>query len=387
MKEPANCAVVIVAGGSGTRMGRPKQNLPVCGAPMIYHVLRTFSKITAVTEIVVVSGAENLALWKDELVKYNVKTACGGATRLESVRNGIAAVSPKADVIAVHDAARPLVRAETAWKCMTEAFEHGASVAAIPVKDTVKLADENGETVAETLDRPRLWAAQTPQCYRADIIRAALKNHADIKDATDESQLVEKDGVAVRLVRSDYRNIKVTTPEDITIAEALMTGNSNNKTICTGLGFDTHRMVEGKPLIIGGATIPHNKGLLGHSDGDIVLHAVCDAALGAIAAGEIGLYFPPTDLTIMGISSRVIAEKTIAILKEKGAAVIRMDVTLVAEEPKIVPHYLKVRKSLAEIFGLDINCVSFKAKSAEGIGAVGKGGAMACYALVTVSQQ
>ena len=151
-----------------------------------------------------------------------------------------------------------------------------------------------------------------------------------------------------------------------------------------GFGYDIHRMIEGRPLIIAGERIKHKKGLIGHSDGDVVLHAVCDALLGSIAAGEIGVYFPPTDLTIMGVSSRVIAEKVLEVLNSRRAEIIQIDATIVAEEPKMKPHYAAMRKNLSEIFKIDIADVSVKAKSKEGLGDVGQGKAITCYAVASV---
>ena len=192
------------------------------------------------------------------------------------------------------------------------------------------------------------------------------------------------------MVRSSYRNIKVTTPEDIIIAEAFMkdeksvTARLRVPVARAGFGYDIHRLVEGRPLILGGIKIEHTKGLLGHSDGDVVLHSVCDALLGSISAGEIGVYFPPTDLTLMGISSVVIAEKTLEVLTSKKARIINVDVTILAEEPKLKPHYGCIRDSVAKILKMDSGDVSIKAKSREGLGDIGHGEAIVCYAVASV---
>jgi len=210
------------------------------------------------------------------------------------------------------------------------------------------------------------------------------------KDYSDESQVLEKLGIKAAVVRSSCRNIKVTTPEDLIIAEAFM---KDEKTVTarakipmarTGFGYDIHRLVGGRPLILGGIKIEHTKGLLGHSDGDVVLHAICDAFLGAISAGEIGVYFPPTDLTLMGISSVAIAEKTLEILVSKKVRIINVDATIVAEEPKLKPYYESIRSSVAKLFKIDTSDVSIKAKSREGLGDIGRGEAMSCYAVVSV---
>ncbi len=395
----SRCAAVIVAGGTGTRMGREKQFLEIQGTPMALWSVEAFAGL-GFDEIILVTTAENIkrhaGLWADR----NVRAVESGGTRLESVRNGVKAVSRDIDIVAVHDGARPLVSRELILKCVGETEKYGACVPAVPVKDTLKVSLK-GEFVHETADRAKYWAAQTPQCYRRGILVEALEKYCGEKDATDESQLVEKAGYKVRITPSGYDNIKVTTPEDLIAAQALMKnkqkisvdpkpaaaeqsrGSSGN--IRVGFGYDIHRMVSGRPFVLGGIRLDHSKGLLGHSDGDVILHAACDAALGAAAAGEIGMFFPPTDLTIMGISSVVIAEKVLAVLDKKGVKLLQMDISVVAEEPKLKPHYPALRESVAGIFRLPLENVSVKAKSREGLGEIGRGEAVMCFAVVTVS--
>jgi 2-C-methyl-D-erythritol 4-phosphate cytidylyltransferase/2-C-methyl-D-erythritol 2,4-cyclodiphosphate synthase len=367
-------------------MGGEKQFLELAGRPLVLWSVETFLSSGLFEETVLVLSPGRIKSDGARLLAMGLKLAPAGATRMESLRNGLSAVSPGAALVAVHDGARPLVTAGLIKACLAAAAKYGASVPAVPLKDTVKRADAKGEFAAATLPRAELAAVQTPQCYRRDALDALMKT-ADGGDYTDESQLLERAGLPVRLVRSDYSNIKVTTPEDLLIAEALMKGKApvkKEKTVRFGFGYDIHRMAEGRPLILCGMKIPHVKGLLGHSDGDVVLHAVCDAALGAIAAGEIGIFFPPTDLTIMGISSVAIAEKTMEVLGKRGAKIRQIDATIVAEEPKLKPHYDDMRASLARVFGMPLEDVSVKAKSREGLGDIGKGEAMACYAVVSV---
>jgi len=379
----ADCAAVIVAAGDGRRMGRPKQMLPVGGVPMLERSIAEFSRLPEVGRIVVVTTAEIIERYGGDWAKKNIVAVLGGATRLESVRAGVRKASG-AGIVAVHDAARPLIRGEQISAAIAEARKSGASVLAVPVKDTIKTVAADGKTVAGTLERKKLWAAQTPQCYRLEVLESALAAFPEEKDATDESQLVERNGGKVTLVEGSDSNIKVTTPADLAAADALLGASSGEGKMRVGLGYDIHRMVPGRPLIMGGIRIPHTKGLLGHSDGDVVLHAACDAALGAIAAGEIGIYFPPTDLTIMGISSIAIVEKTLDVLSSRGAAVAQLDITVIAEEPKLSGHYPALRKSVADLFRLPIENVSIKAKSYEGLGEIGRGEAMACNALAVV---
>lgn len=368
---------VIVAGGLGKRMGRPKQMLPLLGVPVLVRAVKAFERIPSVRQIVVVTSPENQELLKRHF--SHLRFAQPGPTRLASVMNGAAALDPRAQAVAVHDGARPLVDPAAAERCLKRGFEDGAAVLAAPVKDTVKQV--RAGAVERTLDRSLLWAAQTPQCYRAEVLRRALDKFGHLQDATDESQLVERLGVSVRIEPSDYKNLKITTPEDLIMAEAFLQPGARQR---TGFGFDLHRMVPGRKFIIGGVEIPHAKGFLGHSDGDVVLHAVCDAVLGALCLGEIGLLFPPTDPSIEGIDSKEIAKKVLALARENGAALAHIDVTLITQEPKISPHYAAVRKSLAEIFEMDEKDVSFKSKSHEHVGEIGRGEAAMCHAVATL---
>jgi len=380
------CAAVIAAGGQGVRMGAPKQRLLLDGTPLLLRAAQAFRANPRIKHIIAVSDKKTFAELGPELDKLGVLRAEAGKTRLLSVRNGLKALPKDTELVAVHDGARPLVSSGLIDACLDAAARHGAAVPAVPVKDTLKESSA-GRFVDKTPERARYWAAQTPQCYRLPLLLKALDAPGADENATDESSLVERAGHKVALVPSDYTNIKITTPEDMVFAEALMARKkvaSRKGETRVGIGYDIHRMVPGRPLFIGGVNIPHNKGMLGHSDGDALLHAVCDAMLGAVCAGEIGIYFPPTDLTIMGISSRVIADKTLEILRSKKAELVQIDAVMVGESPKLMTHYAAIRRSLAEIFGLDEQSVNVKAKSHEGMGEMGRGDAMSCHAVVMV---
>lgn len=403
-KIPKRSAAIILAGGRGSRMGREKQYLELAGRPMLEWTAGVFSA-AGFGELVLVLGPENLALHGAAWKARGFKTARAGPTRMASLKNGFAALSPAVELVAVHDGARPLVSPRLVAETLRAAAFSGAAVPAVPVKDTVKRVSGNGKFFEATLDRSSLMAVQTPQCYRREVLERALAASGPGADHSDESQILEKLGVKVAVVPSDYRNIKITTPEDVIVAEAFMkekqksgahgpepapaekSGASAAAPAARprfGFGYDIHRMVEGRALILGGVKIDHPKGLLGHSDGDVVLHAVCDALLGSVAAGEIGIYFPPTDLTIMGLSSSLIAEKVLGILRQKKAKITNVDVTIVAEEPKLKPHYENIRRSVASVLRLDLDSVSVKAKSREGLGEVGHGDAIVCYAVAGV---
>ena len=379
---------LILAGGTGSRMGAEKQYLNLLEKPMIEWTVSAFEDSGLFSEIVLVLSPENIrkhgAWWKNR----GVILAPSGPNRIGSLKNGFKKISGGSEVVAVHDGARPLVSRKVIAECLARALKTGAAVPAVALKDTVKKLSKDGKTFEATLERADYMAVQTPQCYRRLLLARALAGARLRRDYTDDSQLLEILGVKPAVVVSEYSNLKVTTPEDLIIAEALMNAKEIVKKTQPrarfGFGYDIHRLAGGRPLIIGGVKLDHPKGLLGHSDGDVVLHAVCDALLGSIAAGEIGVYFPPTDLTIMGISSVDIAEKTLKIMQAKKAVIVNLDVTIVAEEPKMKPYYDLIRKSLAKIFQLELDSVSVKAKSREGLGEVGRGEAIVCYAVASV---
>lgn len=381
---------IILAGGSGARMGTEKQYLPLAGRPMLEWTVEAFTSSGLFSRVILALGPENLKKYGPAWEKAGVKTVPAGATRTGSLRNAFKLVSPAAELVAVHDGARPLVDKALIKACLDKAAEAGAAVPAVPLKDTVKKVTADGRSFESTPERSALLAVQTPQCYRRPVLDSLLARAGSQKDYSDESQVLEQLGIKAAVVPSNYRNIKITTPEDLVIAEAFMkdvkavTARIKMPVSRAGFGYDIHRLVEGRPLVLGGVKIEHPKGLLGHSDGDVVLHSICDALLGSISAGEIGVYFPPTDLTLMGISSGVIAEKTLEVLNSKKARIINVDATIVAEEPKLKPHYEAIRDSVASILKLDRADVSIKAKSREGLGDIGHGEAIVCYAAVSV---
>jgi 2-C-methyl-D-erythritol 4-phosphate cytidylyltransferase / 2-C-methyl-D-erythritol 2,4-cyclodiphosphate synthase len=377
---------IIVSGGSGSRMGRPKQFLPLAGSTVAEWSLRCFAGMPEVEQIVLVLGEDALAGHGKRLAGGKVTVVAAGPTRMGSVRNGFAALKKGLDVVAVHDGARSLVTPEIVRATLDKAEQTGAAVAAVPVKDTLKKVAKGSETVAATPDRAEHWAAQTPQTYKVSVLADALKKFENDADATDESQLVEKNGVKVSVVPSSYENFKITTPEDMVMAEAILQQRAGAGVLLprTGFGFDIHRLEAGRELWLSGVKLPHSKGLLGHSDGDAVLHAACDAVLGALGLGEIGIAFPPSDPKFKGLASKEIVAHTLGKVAEGGGRIVHLDCTLIAEEPKLKPHYAAMKASLAELFALPESRVSLKAKSHEGLGEIGRGEAIACHAVATV---
>ncbi|MDP3542136.1 MAG: 2-C-methyl-D-erythritol 4-phosphate cytidylyltransferase [Elusimicrobiota bacterium] len=378
-------AAIIVSGGSGSRMGRPKQFLPLAGSTVAELSLKCFVSMAEVESVVLVLGAESFKEHGARLSGGKVKVVEAGPTRMGSVRNGFAALPSGVEVVAVHDGARSMITPEIVRATFAEALKSGAAVAAVPVKDTLKIVERSSTTVSETPDRARFWAAQTPQTYRYAILKEALDKFAGDADATDESQLVERCGHKVALVESSYENFKITTPEDMTMAGAIIEAREGGRRESrTGFGYDIHKLVEGRELWLAGCLIPHTKGLLGHSDGDAVLHSCCDAVLGALGLGEIGIAFPPSDPKFKGLASKEIVANTLGKLAACGGELVHLDATLIAEEPKLKPHYEKLKASLAALFKLPESRVSLKAKSNEGLDAIGRGEAIACHAVATV---
>lgn len=378
-------AAIIVSGGSGSRMGRPKQFLPLAGSTVAELSLGCFVSMAEVESVVLVLGADSFREHGERLSGGKVTVVEAGPTRMGSVRNGFAALPKNIDVVAVHDGARSMITPEIVRATLAEAARSGAAVAAVPVKDTLKIVESGTRIVSETPDRSRFWAAQTPQTYRYSVLKEALEKFVSDADATDESQLVERCGHKVSLVESSYENFKITTPEDITMAGAIIEAREGGRRESrTGFGYDIHKLVEGRELWLAGIKLPHNKGLLGHSDGDAVLHASCDAVLGALGLGEIGIAFPPTDPKFKGLASKDIVANTLGKLAARGGELVHLDATLIAEEPKLKPHYDTLKASLAALFRLPESRVSLKAKSNEGLDAIGRGEAIACHAVATV---
>ena len=249
MAQPISfAAAIIVAGGLGKRMGRPKQLLPLAGKPVLLRAVEAFTQIDFVKQIIVVTSPENREIIKQSFPQ--VTFALPGATRLASVINGVNALDARVQAVAVHDGARPLVSPQAASRCLQSGFKSGAAVLAVPVKDTIKQV--RGGVVERTLERSALWQAQTPQCYQAEVLRRALDKFGYLQDATDESQLVERLGVQVKIEPSDYQNLKITTPEDLLMAEAFL---QNGAQVRTGFGYDLHRLQAGRKFIIGGVEI------------------------------------------------------------------------------------------------------------------------------------
>jgi len=378
---------IIAAGGRGERLGagQPKQFLSIAGQTILERSVRVFLTHAAVDDVVVALPAELAGAPPAYLTgtAKPLRVVAGGARRQDSVAAAFRAVPSRTDVIVVHDAARPFASADLIARTIAAAAESGAAVAAVAARDTVKQSD--GSVVRATLDRRTIYLAQTPQAFRRDVLRDAL---ALSSDATDEASLAEQAGHTVRIVEGEATNIKITTQEDLAMAEAInRAGAAPAGAARVGTGYDLHRLVEGRLLILGGVTIPFDRGLAGYSDADAVCHAVTDAILGAAGAGDIGRHFPNTDPQWQGASSIDLLRRAMAVVRQMGLAVGNVDATVIAERPKLVPHIDAMRANLAEALGVSLDRISVKGKTNEGVGELGRGEAIAVHAIALLNPE
>ena len=385
-------AAIIAAGGRGLRMGadRPKQFLELGGRSLLDMTVAALAACDRIHEIVVALPPDHIGVtadgWKGKSAKPLLLVA-GGERRQDSVARAFGATSPRADLILIHDAARPFVTAAVIARTIDAATTHGAAIAAIAVSDTVKLvgdAEGGSRPIRSTIARETIFLAQTPQVFRRDILARALESGNNI-DATDEAMLVERLGLPVHVVDGDAGNIKVTTPADFDEARRRLEPGGRHYGAAglmrIGTGYDLHRLVTGRPLILAGVRIPFNLGLDGHSDADIVCHAVTDAVLGAAAAGDIGRMFPDTDLKWKDADSIALLKSAIERVNALGYRVSNVDVTVIAQQPKLLPHLDAMRENLAAALQVDRQAVSIKGKTNEGVDSMGRGEAMACHAV------
>ena len=377
-------SAVLVAAGSSTRMGFDKLSFDLGGETVLRRSIRAFEQCPLVTEIVLVAG-KNRAFVEQQAADCTkpVQIVAGGATRAESAKNGVLAA--KGDIVAVHDAARPFVSQPVITAALEAAARSGAAAPAVPVKDTIKTAVRgDGKTVPEaclvqtTPDRSTLYAVQTPQCFeRAEYLAALGELDAEkARRVTDDCSLFELTGRAVQLTQGDYANLKITTREDLP-----RPAQKEEPKMRIGHGYDVHRLVEGRRLILGGVDVPFEKGLLGHSDADVLTHAVMDAVLGAAALGDIGRHFPDTDPAYLGADSL----KLLAAVREKiraaGYRLGNLDVTMIAQKPKLKDFLPEMERKLAAVLGVAEDRINIKATTEEHLGFTGDGSGMACHAV------
>lgn len=375
-------AVLIVAAGKGVRAGGavPKQYAPLLGRPLLRRSIEAFTVLEdRVTQVMIADGQADLYATTVAGLALP-QPVIGGAERQDSVRLGLEALAAHGpDFVLIHDAARPLV-SEALIRNVVTALEGGADAAAplLPVADTLR-KNEGGHWV--TVPRAGLLRAQTPQGFRFAAILKAHREHAH-QSVTDDMALAELAGLTVVAVPGEETNIKITNAEDFAVAEALLSARAGD--VRTGSGYDVHRFTAGDHIWLCGVKVPHDHALEGHSDADAGLHALTDAILGAIGEGDIGVHFPPTDERWRGAPSWKFLKHADDLLKEKGGILVNCDVTIICERPKVTPHREAMRARIAEILDINVDRVSVKATTTEGMGFTGRREGLAAQAVVTV---
>ncbi len=378
-------AVIIAAGGRGRRLGAPvpKQLLRLGDRTVLQWSVDAFDASDRVDEIVVVLPEDIVSAGQASVVQGRtpLTLVAGGERRQDSVANGFSGISDDVDVVVIHDGARPFVTEGLIVRTIEAAASKGAAVAGLVASDTVKrtLPQDGGQVVVETLPRAAIVMAQTPQAFRREVLRDALAGAAG-DDVTDEALLVERTGRSVYVVAGDPRNIKITTAVDLELARRL-SNRGEPAVLRTGTGYDIHRTVEGRALMLGGVQIPAPWGLLGHSDADVLCHAVTDAVLGAAGAGDIGRHFPDTDPEWKDVSSIDLLRRAMVVVRAKGFDVENVDAVVIAERPKIAPYVDRMCEQMATALGIARERVSVKGTTHEGLGPVGREEAIAAQAV------
>lgn len=378
MYKGRKVTAVVTAAGSGRRMGTPlpKQFLKIGGKTVLEKAVEPFEASEHVDEIIVVGSSEFLELCTGlcrQFSKFS-RAVAGGKERQDSVRNALNLVED--GYVLIHDGARPYVDMETIMRVLEAAAGTGAAVAAVPVKDTVRQTRGGDNTDSITLPRDRLYSVQTPQGFDVALIReayAAAEGEGFL--GTDDGGLAERAGHPVTIVEGSYRNIKITTQEDLPMETRI------------GTGFDVHRLTEGRKLVLCGIEIPFEKGLLGHSDADVAVHALMDAMLGAAAMGDIGRHFPDTDDAYKGISSMILLQKVRELIEQEGFRLGNADITIMAQRPKLSPYIEKMRTNIAAVLGMDAGSINVKATTTEKLGFVGRQEGIAAEAVCTIKQR
>lgn len=387
--------VIVVAAGRGTRAGDglPKQYRPVGGRPLLRHTLERFLGQPGIRRVVTVIDPAHAALYADATqgladsfgADRLAAPVAGGATRQASVRAGLEALADAPpELVLIHDAARPFVTARLVADALAAAAQHGAAVPVLRLVDTVKRCEAEGFVISGP-DRDLLRSVQTPQSFRYALIREAHRALAGRDDLTDDAAVADAAGHRVASFAGDAANLKLTTPEDFVSAERVFARELQDLAdVRTATGYDVHAFGEGDHVMLGGIAIPHGRGLAGHSDADVVLHALTDALLGTIGAQDIGFHFPPSKTEWKGAASDQFLRHAVELVAAKGGRVAHLDATIVCEEPKIGPHREAMRASIAAIAGLPLARVSVKATTSERLGFTGRREGIAALATATV---
>jgi 2-C-methyl-D-erythritol 4-phosphate cytidylyltransferase/2-C-methyl-D-erythritol 2,4-cyclodiphosphate synthase len=384
-----SAAVIIPAAGFGTRMNLdyPKQYHLLDGVPILLRTVDAFREIDYIKRIVVVVPATMIDRTRSLLAGAGLTASeltivAGGRRRQDSVKAGLDSLDDTTEIVLVHDGARPLVSRDVIDRCYRACLAAGAAIAAVPVKDTLKKADHNGHVIG-TVDRSSLWQAQTPQAARRTLLDQAFRINGDA-DVTDESSLLEKAGIPVIMVEGAESNMKITRPEDLILAEKILRRPVPSLRI--GHGYDAHRFAENRALVLGGVTVPHSHGLAGHSDADVLTHALCDAILGALGAGDIGKHFPDSDGAFTGIYSITLLDQVVRLAEAQGYAVVNADVTLVCQTPRLAPFLGEMKEIIGKSCRVAPEVINIKATTTEGMGFTGRKEGIGCHAVVLLQK-
>jgi 2-C-methyl-D-erythritol 4-phosphate cytidylyltransferase / 2-C-methyl-D-erythritol 2,4-cyclodiphosphate synthase len=387
MSRPNRTAAILVAAGRGLRAGAggPKQYREIGGQTVIYRAMEAFCNHPQIFAVQPVVNPDDTAIFNEAVSGLrHAPPANGGATRQASVHAGLEALTgDKPDIVLIHDAARPFVNAAVISRAIEAAGRTGAAVPAIPIADTIKMVDDTGNVEA-TPERARLRIAQTPQAFRYDVILEAHRRAArdGRSDFTDDAALAEWAGLTVATFEGDPANMKLTTPEDFVREEARLAASLGD--IRTGTGYDVHAFGDGDHLMLCGVRVPHTRGFRAHSDGDVGLHALVDAILGALADGDIGSHFPPSDMKWKDASSDRFLKYAVDRVTARGGRIGNLEVTMICERPKIGPLRDTMRARIAEIADLDISRVAVKATTSERLGFTGREEGIAATASATI---
>lgn len=377
---------VVAAAGRGRRFGAGSNKVfsLLSGRPILDHTLAAVTACPEVGAVVVVTGREDLSRAAALAANWpKVVEVCeGGQERTDSIRNALARIPETTEWVAVHDGARPLATPALFRRTIEAARAHGAALPGLPVTDTLKRSS-NGEDLHETVDRRGLYTVQTPQVFRRELLDRAYAGYDSASPVTDDATLVERLGNPVRLVPGERDNLKITTPEDLELAERILASGE----VRIGFGYDTHRLVEGRRLILGGVELEHSRGLEGWSDADVLVHAISDALLGAAALGDIGQHFPNSDPRYRDADSLMLLGEVRSLLEAAGWFVGNVDATLIAERPKIADRSLEMRTLIAAALRVDVSRVSVKATTNERLGYTGREEGMAAHATALIRRR
>jgi 2-C-methyl-D-erythritol 4-phosphate cytidylyltransferase/2-C-methyl-D-erythritol 2,4-cyclodiphosphate synthase len=382
------CIALIVAAGRGHRFGGevPKQYLRLGGAAVLRHCQETFLAHPRVGKAQVVIHPDDRALYDTAVEGLGLPPPVhGGATRQDSVRLGLESLEKRApDLVLIHDAARPFVDAGIVDRTLDALGDAPGAIAAVKVADTIKRAGKD-DTVAGTVDRAALWRAQTPQGFRFREILTAHRAAAGKGELTDDAAVAERAGLSVALVPGSEDNFKVTTMDDLKRAERMLAARAGGGETRVGTGFDVHRLGKKQDYVtLCGVRVPHDSGLIGHSDADVALHALTDAILGALGIGDIGSFFPPSDMRWKDADSAVFIRHAADQVTGRGGAIVHLDVTIICERPKVGPHRAAMASRVGEILGIDPSRVSVKATTTEELGFTGRREGIAAQAVATI---